>query len=221
MPGKAKREKDRKWKLASNAAWDFLPASLLREAPAVWVPGIDLVPSGEDVPWVSSTWGKTVWGAGQETWTPVGATGVSGRRFGPVHVFRYRPNRVGVATRAWYILAQAASLGGTPSAAYAAAGAEPLTRRQQLGVGRTREAIGNLPAVKELALHLGAEFVRLGGSAQPGGGPRYKRQQRHSPCPAAVGGCSGPAACCEWRTPQQPGRRDDGGRRRGHPGWRR
>ena len=52
MPGKAKREKDRKWKLARKAAWDFLPASLLREAPAVWVPGIDLVPSGEDVPYV-------------------------------------------------------------------------------------------------------------------------------------------------------------------------
>ena len=100
MPSKAKGEKELKWKLARRAAWDFLPASLLREVPAVWVPGIDLVPSGEDVPWVSSIWGKTVWGAGQETWTPVGATGVSGRRFGPVHVFRYRPNRVGVATRA-------------------------------------------------------------------------------------------------------------------------
>ena len=60
MPSKAKGEKELKWKLARRAAWDFLPASLLREVPAVWVPGIDLVPSGEDVPWVSSIWGKTV-----------------------------------------------------------------------------------------------------------------------------------------------------------------
>ena len=160
MPGKAKGEKDKKWKLARNAVWGCVPARLGSEVPATWVPATELVPGGERAPWSSSSWGKTVWGAGQETWTPVGATGVSGRRFGPVHVFRYRPNRVGVATRAWYILAQAASLGGTPSAAYAAAGAEPLTRRQQLGVGRTREAIGNLPAVKELALHLGAEVAR-------------------------------------------------------------
>ncbi len=38
MPNKAKREKERKWKLARNAVWGCVPARLVSEVPATWVP---------------------------------------------------------------------------------------------------------------------------------------------------------------------------------------
>ena len=105
MPSKAKREKERKWKLARNAVWGWVPARLDSEVPATWVLATELVPGGERAPWSFCTWGRSVWGAGQEAWTWVGATGVSGRLFGPVRVFRYRVGR------AWYVLAQPARAG--------------------------------------------------------------------------------------------------------------
>ena len=36
MPSKAKREKDRKWKLARNAVWGCVPARLGSEVPATY-----------------------------------------------------------------------------------------------------------------------------------------------------------------------------------------
>ena len=47
MPNKAKRDKERKWKLARNAVWDCVPARLVSEVPATWVPATELVPGGE------------------------------------------------------------------------------------------------------------------------------------------------------------------------------
>ena len=44
MPSKAKREKERKWKLARNAVWGCVPARLGSELPATWVPATELVP---------------------------------------------------------------------------------------------------------------------------------------------------------------------------------
>ena len=151
MPGEAKREKDRKWKLARNAVWGCVPTRLGSEVPATWVPATELVPGGERAPWSSSTWVQSVWSAGQEVWTQVGATGVSWRCFGPVRVFRYRVGR------AWYVLAQPARAGDMPATDYAAAGAEQLTRRQQSAIGRIREELRELPAVKKLERHLLAE----------------------------------------------------------------
>ena len=89
MPSKAKRDKERRWKLARNAVWDCVPARLGSEVSATWVPATELVPGGERAPWSSRTWCTSVLGAGQEAWAQVGATGVDGRLFGPVHVFRY------------------------------------------------------------------------------------------------------------------------------------
>jgi len=50
MPGKAKREKDRKWKLARNAVWGCVPAWLGSEVPATWVPATELVPGASGRP---------------------------------------------------------------------------------------------------------------------------------------------------------------------------
>ena len=47
MPSKAKRDKERKWKLARNAVWGCVPARLSSEVPATWVPATELVPGGE------------------------------------------------------------------------------------------------------------------------------------------------------------------------------
>ena len=152
MPGKAKRKKDRKWKLAHDAVWGCVPARLCSEVLATWVPATELVPGGERAPWSSSSWGKSIWSAGREAWAQVGATGVSTRLFGNIRVFRYR--RVG---RALYVLAQPARAGDMPATDYAAAGAEQLTRRQQSAIGRIREELQELPAVKELKRHLLAE----------------------------------------------------------------
>ena len=41
MPSKAKREKERKWKLARNDVWGCVPARLGSEVPATWVPATD------------------------------------------------------------------------------------------------------------------------------------------------------------------------------------
>ena len=107
MPSKAKREKDRKWKLARNAVWGCVPARLGSEVPATWVPATELVLGGERAPWSSRSWGKSIWSAGQESWTQVGATGVETRLFGGnIRVLRYRVGR------ALYIFAQPARAGG-------------------------------------------------------------------------------------------------------------
>ena len=76
MPSKAKRDKERRWKLARNAVWGCVPARLVSELPATWVPATELVPGGERAPWSSRTWCASVLGAGQEAWAQVGATGV-------------------------------------------------------------------------------------------------------------------------------------------------
>ena len=36
MPSRAKRDKERRWKLARNAVWDCVPARLGSEVPATW-----------------------------------------------------------------------------------------------------------------------------------------------------------------------------------------
>ena len=51
MPNKAKRDKERKWKLARNAVWECVPARLVSEVPATWVPAPD---------WSSRSCGKSV-----------------------------------------------------------------------------------------------------------------------------------------------------------------
>ena len=48
-----------------------------------------------------------------------------------------------------------------PVAGYAAAGAEPLTRRQLVSIGRIREELRMLDEVKELERHLLAEVRAL------------------------------------------------------------
>ena len=121
MPSRAIRDKERRWKLARNAVWGCVPARLSSEVPATWVPATELVPGGERAPWSSRSWGMSVWGAGQEAWAQVGSTGVDGRLFGPVHVFRYH------ARNALFLLAQPARAGDVPATDYAAAGAGQLT----------------------------------------------------------------------------------------------
>ena len=116
MPSRAIRDKERRWKLARNAVWGCVPARLGSEVPATWVPATELVPGGERAPWSSRSWGMSVWGAGQEAWAQVGATGVDGRLFGNVRVFRYR-HGVGASL---YVLAQPARAGDVPVAGYAA-----------------------------------------------------------------------------------------------------
>eukprot|EP01048_Picozoa_sp_COSAG05_P016420 COSAG05_NODE_2110_length_3549_cov_2.493043_3_plen_154_part_00 len=148
MPSRAKRDKERRWKLARNAVWGCVPARLGSEVPATWVPATELVPGGERAPWSSRSWGMSVWGAGQEAWAQVGSTGVDGRLFGPVHVFRYH------ARNALFLLAQPARAGDVPATDYAAAGAGQLTRRQLVSIGRIREELRELPEVKELERHL-------------------------------------------------------------------
>jgi len=157
MPSRAKRDKERRWKLARNAVWDCVPARLGSEVSATWVPATELVPGGERAPWSSRTWCASVLGAGQEAWAQVGATGVDGRLFGNVRVFRYR-HGVGASL---YVLAQPARAGDVPVAGYAAAGAEPLTRRQLVSIGRIREELRMLDEVKELERHLLAEVRAL------------------------------------------------------------
>ena len=56
MPSKAKRDKERKWKLARNAVWGCVPARLSSEVPATWVPATELVPGGERAPWSSRSY---------------------------------------------------------------------------------------------------------------------------------------------------------------------
>ena len=53
MPSRAKRDKERRWKLARNAVWGCVPARLGSEVPATWVPATELVPGGERAPWSS------------------------------------------------------------------------------------------------------------------------------------------------------------------------
>ena len=45
MPSKAKRDKERRWKLARNAVWGCVPARLGSEVSATWVPATELVPN--------------------------------------------------------------------------------------------------------------------------------------------------------------------------------
>ena len=47
MPSRAKRDKERRWKLARNAVWDCVPARLGSEVSATWVPATELVPGGD------------------------------------------------------------------------------------------------------------------------------------------------------------------------------
>ena len=151
MPSKAVRDKERRWKLARNAVWGCVPARLGSELPATWVPATELVPGGERAPWSSRSWGKSIWSAGQEAWSQVGATGVDGRLFGPVHVFRYH------ARNALFLLAQPARAGDVPATDYARAAAGQLTRRQLVSIGHIREELRELPEVKQLERHLLAE----------------------------------------------------------------
>ncbi len=58
MPSRAKRDKERRWKLARNAVWDCVPARLGSEVSATWVPATELVPGGERAPWSSRSWGN-------------------------------------------------------------------------------------------------------------------------------------------------------------------
>ena len=43
MPSRAKRDKERRWKLARNAVWGCVPARLSSEVPATWVPEIGVL----------------------------------------------------------------------------------------------------------------------------------------------------------------------------------
>ena len=51
MPSKAKREKERKWKLARNDVWGCVPTRQGSEVPATWVLATELVPGGERAPY--------------------------------------------------------------------------------------------------------------------------------------------------------------------------